>query len=201
MDKPVAYGTFVKKGNETYRTSAYLQWGDSTESLGACLLLNPGSSKGVLDGKITIDPTMNQLISFIHRIREESQERSGRLHIYNLFNLQEASSEKAIIKFENLVSSGEYDLEESLASAEELKEHPWILLGWGVKYKSKWKNLNESKRKWMEQITESNIPYFGKAHPKRNDYYHPCPRISTQRSLLIEDFVRHYKQSFRASPM
>ena len=44
MDKFRAYGQFLKRGEHIYRTSAHLQWGDSTKSLGCCVLLNPGSA-------------------------------------------------------------------------------------------------------------------------------------------------------------
>lgn len=44
MDKFRAYGRFLKRGEHIYRTSAHLQWGDSTKSLGCCVLLNPRSA-------------------------------------------------------------------------------------------------------------------------------------------------------------
>ncbi|MGD6818755.1 hypothetical protein [Metabacillus sp. 84] len=198
MVQPLAYGTFTQKGNDIFRTSAYIQWGSSTESLGACLLLNPGSSTGSSTGEITeitIDPTMKQLVSFVQRVYEGEQPISGRLHIYNLFNLRDASSIKAIEKFEKLVSSGEYHPEESLITIDDLKMHPWILLGWGVMYKSKWRHLKTIKDNWIKLILDSDIPSFGKTHKNRKDFYHPCPLISTQRPLMLEELIRHYKST------
>jgi hypothetical protein len=52
MSQPKVYGTFVKRGKNIYRTSAYIQWGDSEKSLGACLLLNPGAAS--LDKDLSI---------------------------------------------------------------------------------------------------------------------------------------------------
>lgn len=209
MGNPKAYGTFVKKGDNIYRTSAYIQWGDSEKSIGACLLLNPGSATldnellysldtlGLASGRIkTEDPTMEQLISFIEKIHEKYQLISGRLHIYNLFNLQNTKSENAIEQFEELVSSGEYDICDSLVSTNDLVSHPWILLGWGVKQEKRWKNLQHIKDKWIELIVESKIPTFGKKHAKKNNYYHPCPLIPTKRPLMVEELVSLYKHKF-----
>jgi len=209
MSNPKAYGTFIKRGNKIYRTSAYIQWGESEKSIGACLLLNPGSATldkylsnkldrtGFASGWIkTEDPTMEQLILFIDKIHENNQEISGRLHIYNLFNLQNTKSENAIDQFEELVSSGEYDISESLATLDELVLHPWILLGWGVKREGRLKNLQIIKDRGRQLIIESKVPFFGKMHTKRDDYYHPCPLISTQRPLMVEELVSIYKQKF-----
>ncbi|MGE7687750.1 hypothetical protein ACQKMI_00920 [Lysinibacillus sp. NPDC097214] len=212
MSKPKAYGTFIKRGSNIYRTSAYIQWGDSEKSIGACLLLNPGSATldneliysldtlGSASGWIkTEDPTMEQLISFIEKIHEKNQLISGRLHIYNLFNLQNTKSVNAIDQFEELFSSGEYDISESLVTTNDLVSHPWILLGWGVKQEKRWKNLQYIKDKWSELILESKIPTFGKRHAKKNDYYHPCPLIPTQRPLMVEDLVAIYTKKFVAN--
>lgn len=209
MNKPKAYGTFVKKGENIYRTSAYIQWGYSEKSIGACLLLNPGSATfdsellysldtlGSASGWIkTEDPTMEQLASFIEKIHKKNQLISGRLNIYNLFNLQNTKSENAIDAFEELVSSGEYDINESLVTLNELGKHPWILLGWGVKREKRWKNLQHIKGMWRELIEESKIPTFGKKHAKKNDYYHPCPLIRTKRPLMVEELVSLYNHKF-----
>lgn len=140
---------------------------------------------------------MEQLISFIEKIYEKNQLISGRLHIYNLFNLQNAKSENAIYTFEELVSSGEYDINESLVTLNELCNHPWILLGWGVKREKRWKNPQRIKGKWSRLIEESMVPTFGKKHEKNNDYYHPCPLIPTKRPLMIEELISKYKHKFK----
>lgn len=207
MNDPKAYGTFVKRGENIYRTSAYIQWGKSEKSIGACLLLNPGSAtldneisslldiNGVASGWVkTEDPTMEQLISIVEGIY--GKEITGRLNIYNLFNLQNAKSVNAVDQFESLVESGEYDITDSLVSLTELKLHPWILLGWGVKRESRWKNLKLVKEKWKGLIQEAQIPVFGKKHERQDDYYHPCPLIPTKRPIILQELIAIYKQKF-----
>lgn len=175
MNKPTAYGSFKKARGNIYRTSAYIQWGDSDNSLGACLLLNPGSAtlvksiyetldkEGIATGPIqTIDPTMKQLVSLIEIIYQSDHILSGRCHIYNLFNIQNPSSINAINHFEELVDSGQYNIIESIATTKELQRHPWILFGWGVMQDQNRTHLLEAKNKWLKQIHEAGIPTFGK---------------------------------------
>ena len=144
MNQPKTYGTFIKRGNNIYRTSAFIQWGDSYQSIGSCLLLNPGSAeldnnlmnslskKGNAGGWIkTEDPTMEQLIRIVEGIYQKESNISGRLHIYNHFNLQNTKDRSAVLQIEELINNGEYDLNESLVTVEELRSHPWLLLGWG----------------------------------------------------------------------
>lgn len=177
MNHPKAYGTFIKRGENTYRTSAYIQWGSSEQSIGACLLLNPGSAdfhkinpdlNVILNtlfrakGEIMTDPTMKQLILLIEGIYGQLQPIAGRFHIYNLFNLQNPKSIHAIDLFEALVHSGEYDITESLISLNELQTHPWIFTGWGIEQKVSWKNLEKIKDVWLNLIRDSKVPTLGK---------------------------------------
>ncbi|MEK5419513.1 hypothetical protein [Paenibacillus sp. FSL L8-0708] len=211
MNHPKAYGTFIKRGENTYRTSAYIQWGSSEQSIGACLLLNPGSAdfhkinpdlNVILNtlfrakGEIMTDPTMKQLILLIEGIYGQLQPIAGRFHIYNLFNLQNPKSIHAIDLFEALVHSGEYDITESLISLNELQTHPWIFTGWGIEQKVSWKNLEKIKDVWLNLIRDSKVPTFGKKHKTYNNYYHPCPLIPTHRSHMLTDLLSLYKQKF-----
>lgn len=209
MNQPKVYGTFVKRGKNIYRTSAYIQWGDSEKSLGACLLLNPGSASldkdlsivldttGSASGLIkTVDPTMEQLIHVVEGIYGNNTLITGRFHIYNLFNLQNTRMMHAVDQFEALVNSGEYDTTESLIPLEELQSHPWLLLGWGVEQKARWKNLQLIKEKWRDLISKSKVPTFGKKHKKTDDYYHPCPLNPKQRPIMVSELITLYKQKF-----
>lgn len=211
MNKPTAYGIYKSDGVNVYRTAAHLQWGNSDKSLGACLLLNPGSAtlaksvfqtlktNGVASGQIeTSDPTMKQIIALVEKIYQSERALSGRLHIYNLFNLQNSSSKMAINQYEDLVHSGQYKVNESLASISELQRHPWLLLGWGANHEQKLTNLLKAKNKWLKIINESGIPTFGKPHPNNIDYYHPCPLIPTHRPKMLEELVELYKEQFFA---
>jgi hypothetical protein len=207
MSRLKAYGEFLKRNNHTFRTSAFIQWGTSDVSLGSCLLLNPGAaelinpllkeqlnSTGRAQGQIKADPTMDQLINFVERIYDPS-ELDGRLHIYNLFTLQNSRNGFAIAEFEKLVASGEYDPFSSLVDIRELTVHPWILLAWGCNEESFPPILLDVKTKWLERISQAGLPAFGKQHPEGKGYYHPCPRIPTQRPAIIDDFVKIYQRT------
>lgn len=207
LETVTAYGSFVKRNGHIFRTSAYLQWGDSTDSLGACLLLNPGSarliegldreldSQGLAEGEIKMDPTMeSQLVKIVERIHQQNGQLSGRFYIYNLFNLREGKSEKEINDFETLCGSNLYNIEDSLASVEELKQHPWILLGWGVNKKQRWIHLQTSKERWLHRLSQAQIPIIGKLKVENGEYYHPLPRLVKNRAGYIEDILKQYQQ-------
>ncbi|MTT32175.1 hypothetical protein GMB86_09175 [Terrilactibacillus sp. BCM23-1] len=210
MNQPKVYGSFFKRGDYTFRSSAYIQWGTSKKSLGSCLLLNPGSanfdkinpelgillnSHGKAHGQIHADPTMGQLIKLVYYIYG-TDEIDGRFNIYNLFALQDTQSEHAIDTFEMLVNHGYLNIHESLISINELKENPWILIGWGVKNKTKWTNFKNIKQKWMEQITLSKISMFGKLN-HRQDYYHPCPQRRNDRDIILHELYHLYTDSLK----
>ena len=208
LRKVKAYGEFAKKGAHIYRKSAYIQWGKSKESLGACLLLNPGSatlndelslslnSQGNASGKIKAeDPTMKQLNDIVENIYENDPSLSGRLYIYNLFNLQNTKAEKAIDLFERQVQCDEYQINDSLVTKDELQQHPWILIGWGINTKKKWANLELVKDEWLQLIRESGITIIGKKHEKSEDYYHPCPQLQRDRSKMVKELVEQHRQS------
>ncbi|QRG65999.1 hypothetical protein [Brevibacillus choshinensis] len=207
MNQPKAFGAFVKRGDHTFRTSAYIQWGESEKSIGSCLLLNPGSADfnkinpdlreklnttNKANGEIKTDPTMGQLIKLVDGINSSNQVIEGRFHIYNLFSLQDASANSAICKFETLVKNKEYDLNESLVSINELQVQPWILLGWSLKRHGNWGNLNEIKKRWKMQIAESKIPSFGKQDRISKDYYHPNPRNPTHKPIILKELIDLY---------
>jgi hypothetical protein len=214
MDKFRAYGQFLKRGEHIYRTSAHLQWGDSTKSLGCCVLLNPGSATlekvapelysrlladGKAHGQVIPDPTMNQLATLLERIYGQSLE--GQFKIYNLFWLQNTDDQEAIEQYVELVAREEFQFDESLIELVELKQHPWVLLGWGVKkHKRHWHPFVQIKDKWVTLIQTSGVPCFGKAHPKQKSgyyYYHPCPQIPTHRPQIINDLEEIYNRDVR----
>jgi hypothetical protein len=138
------------------------------------------------------DPTMEQLIHVVEGIYGNNTLITGRFHIYNLFNLQNTRMMHAVDQFEALVNSGEYDITESLIPLEELQSHPWLLLGWGVEQKARWKNLQLIKEKWRDLIAKSKVPTFGKKHKTTDDYYHPCPLIPTKRPIMVKELIALY---------
>jgi hypothetical protein len=210
MNQPKAFGSFIKRGEYTFRTKAYIQFGKSEKSVGSCLLLNPGSANfdkkselyhklqafGSAVGAINTDNTTKQLIKFVEGIYGTEKPVNGRFHIYNLFTLQNTASSHAVEQFEDLVDSGEYNITESLVSIIELMSHPWVLLGWSVESKPSWRNFEIIKEHWRNLLTEAKIPTFGKKHKKSEDYYHPCPLIPTHQPTMLADLITIYKQKF-----
>ena len=78
-----AFGSFSKHGKHIFRNSAHLQWGESTQVLGACLMLNPGAAalkngRGpinddeIIAGELELDETMKQLSAASFNSRQEA---------------------------------------------------------------------------------------------------------------------------------
>ncbi|GGL51551.1 DUF1643 domain-containing protein [Sporolactobacillus putidus] len=211
MNQAKAFGSFVLRHGKTFRTSAYMQWGKSKKSLGAALMLNPGSAHpnklnpdldarlktlGAAMGRIQPDPTMDQLIRLIEKIHNDHPMIEGRFQIFNLFNLQETNAETAIDTFESLVDSHKITVTESLVTPGELQVHPWILLGWGVNHRRGWRHLREIKDLWLQQIEASGIPKFGKMN-KNGDYYHPCPQVVSERPIMLDELFNQYSKAIK----
>lgn len=206
MNQPKAFATFREQRGVVYRTSTYIQWGEdfsAQRSLGSCLLLNPGAAKlfrerpapgHAVMGQTTLDPTMQQLIRLTESIYG-GRALTGRLHIYNLFSVQDTSSVQAIPRFEQLVDAGETTLASHVASVQELQKHPWLLVGWGCLQKSAWRHFSSLKELWKKQIDASGIPTFGKRCSNGIDYYHPCPRLHSMREAVLRDLLVMYRQT------
>ncbi|WP_100486227.1 DUF1643 domain-containing protein [Sporolactobacillus pectinivorans] len=209
MDQPQVFGAFVRRYGATFRTSAYIKWGTSRQSLGSVLILNPGSADfekmnprlgaklkqmGAAMGKIQPDPTMDQLIRLVNQIYEGHP--AGKLQIYNLFNLQSTYSAQAINNFEQLACTGKITPNESLATPDELQSHPWILIGWGLHRKNDWKNLQKAKKLWMEKIKTAGIPVFGKQNDK-GDYYHPAPLLKAKRDWILSELTNQFNTEIK----
>ncbi|WP_224773325.1 hypothetical protein [Metabacillus idriensis] len=207
MNQPHAFGTFLKKKNLIFRESAYLQWGESEQSIGSFLLLNPGSASDqavsqLNDGEkmktqISLDPTMRQVTKLIETFYDGEQ-LNGRVNLYNLFTLQNTRDSEAIAQIEYWAGRGIVSQSEMEVSVSELKKNPWICMGWGVNDRSTYTFLKQLKRSWLNQIKRSGIPSFGKKN-KNGDYYHVCPLVSTQREKMIEELHQLYLQEIKVS--
>lgn len=208
MNQAKAFGSFVLRYEATFRTSTYLQWGKSKKSLGAVLLLNPGSanpdeqdpdlnarlkSSGAAMGRIRTDAVMEQLIRLIEKIHNDRPVIEGRFRIYHLFNLQETNAERAVNAFERLADSRKIIVTESLVTPRELQAHPWILLGWGTNHRRSWRHLREIKDLWRQQIEASGVPKFGKMN-KNGDYYPPCPQVVSERPIMLDELFNQYNR-------
>ncbi len=201
--KKSAYGFYEKRGDYVFRKSAYIQWGESEKSLGSCLLLNPGGAylidaqllekEGKAEGEITLDPTMKQLVKLIERIYE-MKPIEGRLYIYNLFPLQHTKKGEAIRRFSDLVNKKTVSIEETLPSINELRRHPWVLLGWGI-LSENLTSLNLVKNRWLSHIEEAGVPSFGKLHTNQRDYYHVRPQLAADANELLDELVNLYQEN------
>ncbi|QCR30880.1 DUF1643 domain-containing protein [Lysinibacillus sp. SGAir0095] len=203
MENVKAIATFQLIGEEVYRTNTYIQFGSSRKSLGAVIMLNPGSAdlkgearkKLIMNGshtdETTIDNTLRQLIQFMkasHTCLE------GRLHIYNLFYVRNTASVEAIELFELLKATGKYPTI-TLPSLFEMTQHPWILIGWGVEKRSRWRSLEEEKREWLQLINDSGVPSFG-IKSENNEYYHPCPK-GPAKTERLQQLIQAYNLNIK----
>jgi len=198
-----AIATFQLIGEEVYRTNTYIQFGSSRKSLGAVVMLNPGSSelkgearkKLIMNGshtdETTIDNTMKQLIQFMKACHTNLE---GRLHIYNVFYVKNTVGVEAITLFELLKTTGKYPTI-TLPSLYEMMQHPWILIGWGVEKRSRWKFFEEEKKEWLQLIQDSGIPYFG-IKSENNEYYHPCPN-GPAKSERLQQLIQSYNLNIK----
>lgn len=184
-----AWGTFLSKGDHTFRTSAYIQWGKSEKPLGMFLMLNPGAaslknsnlplSAELVNGLLRIDKTMEQLIKIVHECNSSiNKNLDGRLYIYNLFPLQNPSKNGALTKLrvlwgkEPLVREFPEDRSRLL---ELVKCCPWAVIAWGCNDRSD--ELDSLKTMWMNLLKEADIPVLGVQGKTKWDYLHPLPRI------------------------
>lgn len=198
-----AYGQFEERNGYTYRHRAFLQWGTSEKSLGAFLLLNPGKVKPLENvvlkegdayfGETKIDQSMQLMQKLVERVYEE-KELDGRVHIYNLFSLCNTKYQDAIAMFEKLVSVGEIPVIDDYPSLEELKKHPWICKCWGINSKVNHNHLRERKIKWIELLTNANVPTFGKIHPNKFDYFYIRPHLKKEQDVLQDELVELYRK-------
>ncbi|MGD7045974.1 hypothetical protein [Jeotgalibacillus proteolyticus] len=194
-----AYGSFLEEKGYTFRTSAFLQWGQGTNSLGSFLLLNPGSSEPLKKSGFTnaeevyelkVDPTMRQIGRLVSRINE-SKPMDGRVQIYNLFSFKNPNSKSAINLYETISQLQDTTILNELPLLEELKQHPWMCYGWGI-HKTSYRHLSVRKEKWLNHVKDSKIPTFGKLHSNGYDYYHILPLLIKKRDQIIEDLAEEY---------
>lgn len=186
------------------RTNTYLQFGQGVDSLGAVLMLNPGSampaSKIDADklitpdrpvmGMVRLDPTMEQIVKLANSLYF-GRKLEGRLQIYNLFSYREGGMDQFKKTWNGLTGYQRSTITEK-PLLDDLKklEHPWIVVGWGCDQPSDWK---EHKEAWLDAIKEARVPKLGWKNPRRSyDYYHPCPQRMDKRQPYIDYIVTQY---------
>lgn len=195
-----AFGSFSRQGIHILRNSAYLQWGKSTQTIGACLMLNPGAATlksrqeslcngDSVDGELELDETMKQLVKLVEELYSNNHNLSGRLHIYNLFTLRLSNSNEAIAAF-GKQECGDYTFsipEQELRK--QLAQSPWILMGYGCKLNKK---LKIAIKAWNELISELRIPILGKQGAQVGTYHHPLPKLQANRAPYRLHIVNQY---------
>jgi len=201
VERVKAVATFRQIGEEIYRTDTYIQFGTAKQSLGAVLMLNPGSADlkgeakwqlhhtGCYTDEILLDSTMRQLVDFMTATHSKLE---GRLYIYNLIYVRQTNHIDAINLFQHLKLIGKYPTI-SLPSLQEMKTHPWLLIGWGIETRKRWTYYESEKRKWLHLINNCGIPYFGVLSEK-NEYYHPCPNSPAKKERL-EQLIQAFKNT------
>lgn len=199
-----ARGCFIRRGDNIFRTQAYIQWGNSTVRLGTVLMLNPGRAKlqvydlpedEPIEGVIDLDPTMETLIQLIEEMYQGGN-LEGRVYIYNLFTLRNSKSKEAIMEFERI-----YQVDKELLCGfpkkrqkllEEIKQTPWFLIGWGCGEDTE--RLRHIKEEWLEVIKEAGVPILGKKGRSEYAWYHPRPQLLSNQILYREEIIKQYQQ-------
>ncbi|MEJ6949380.1 hypothetical protein [Natronospora cellulosivora (SeqCode)] len=199
------YGTFIKKDGYIYRTDTYMQFGESDDIIGACVLCNPGSStlKGkklqrkleqetdykFLHREVTKDKAMEQL----EKILQESY--SGRLLgkfiIYNILTLRNPNMDKTLQISNNETLDYELlhkDFEDCKVNSENI---PWLLIGWGCKDNKK---LDKLKEYWLKFIKEESFQHLGLKGKNEPHYYHPLPRIYIKQIEYRESIIKQHEE-------
>lgn len=203
-----AFGQFEERRGYVFRTSAYLQWGSSTKSLGAFLFLNPGRTElltgaligvgEVLFGEVKVDLMMEQKRKLVERIYG-NEKLEGRVHLYYLFSLRNTIEQDPIDLFEVLAKLSDVPVIDAIPSMEELRTHPWICKCWGINSNPNWKQLSARKQEWTKQLEDAGIPMFGKPHRNGIDYFHILPHLKTTQQELLDDLVEIYRKEVQGS--
>lgn len=181
-----AYGTFVKKGGQIFRTEAKIKWGDSNKQLGLLIMLNPGSSKlkdekewisfkdgnkdvDAITGKIILDDTMKVVVDILEKSHPNL---NGILIIQNLFNLRNSESKGALLTYKDLfdkndskllannfkgcINEAYRDVLHTEISEDYISKFPWIWLAWTV---DDGKILNARRQMILNNIPEEEMRF------------------------------------------
>lgn len=201
-----AYGKFIKKDKNVFRTEAYLQWGDSDEILGIVLMLNPGKADSKeeiinenkwVETEVKLDSTMKALKNIVEEMYSAKGPR-GRIYIYNLFTLRNPKSIQALVDFQQLYNK-EQELLCGFPKARELllsemKKASWILVGWGCGKDNQ--QLKQVKNRWMKLIKDSGTTVLGIKGKDECKWYHPNPQIQHGVVEYRKEILKQYQMTF-----
>lgn len=204
MSSAIAYGTFVKYGTGIYRSATYIQWGNSENLIGACVLCNPGiavlEARGLyihgpinegreFTGVIKPDEAVKGIIKFVEQLYK-GEKLEGTLYIYNLFSLLDApfkifqSREIGEQINKSVLYRGYTDF---IVYSDRF---PWVLLAWGCDNRSE---VYAQKIRWLNYINKNKIPFFGVEAVEYPGYLQPRQQEQWRSEKYIEDLIRRFR--------
>jgi hypothetical protein len=197
LDSYKAFGTFYKSNGCICRKEAYLQFGNSSNSIGTIIMLNPGEASFVdksivfddeKTGELIPDKTMKRLAEILQQSNIEPL--NGRLHIYNLFPFQQTSSKNAVKEKQWLLLS--YETNKTIIRQFKEERHPWVLLAWSTE---KGPELKRLKDQWLSAIYDTDIKVFGLRAKGKLMFYHPYPRIHKHRERYFKEIIQQLQSN------
>lgn len=139
------FGKYHYHEGKLFRSEAFLQWRNSEECIGTILLHNPGEVtlkdqlmwKLLKNGEIAsasgeLDIQHNDPLNRVRNIIEYAYNSnpSGRLYIYNLFNLIKSNRLAALEEYDEIKTSVPNEI--LYTSLEKVAISPWIWVAWSV---------------------------------------------------------------------
>ncbi|MEF9951737.1 MAG: hypothetical protein RR840_04850 [Clostridium sp.] len=181
------YGTFYKVNGDVVRTDTYIQFGDSSDIIGSFVMCNPGSSKNedvniqrlkegeVLQGELSIDPTMDKLINIVNMVYGNP---NGRVNIYNLFINRNPDMDSASSYLRDNYES-ELVTTDFNKFKNDIDRIPWVVLSWGCKKNTLVDKLKKIWLKYLDNIEglKCGVLSTSKDNKEQIHYYHIKPKI------------------------
>ncbi|MFC3885165.1 hypothetical protein ACFOU2_17500 [Bacillus songklensis] len=188
-----AYAMFHPYGEKTFRTNAYLQFGKSSASIGSFLMLSPESAElvkpqvlaGAVMGEIRLDRTMNQIVKIVKK--HEPGPIEGRVYMYNLLPIKNTKSNEVLQ--EEITKEYIQFLYDSIDHFQK-KNHPWVVIGWGVNQPTRFKELKE---KWLDFFETNQVRTYGVRGEGPLDYYHPSPELASDQAVYLERITAQFQ--------
>ncbi|KUP04393.1 hypothetical protein Q75_15465 [Bacillus coahuilensis p1.1.43] len=190
------------RGRMVYRMETFLQWGDSSESIGSCLMLYPKYSRFSTDSPPLLGEVIMASLSKSSSVKRMEQlvksmygntPLNGRFYIYYLIPFEGDKVEYVLGQFEGFITRGIIQLEDYMPTDEELRKHPWIILSWGIQKQNHTMNLNNSKKEWLDRLNRVETKTLGIKHPDTGDYYNINQKATGYRDSIIHQILQVFQ--------
>lgn len=176
------FGTFVLRHGQLFRTEAFIQWGDSTRTIGTVVLHHAGGTGTNLEWKegepkqleLAVDAQLAEIISILEEAYAPGM-LNGRVYLYTLFSAVASNAMEAARLHKQLLATKDplvygfsrpsYELYYRLHYSE------WVWLAWGCHYKSE--EMREKIEQWLVLIHEVQTPIVGLRGDRDIDFYQP----------------------------